>query len=260
MIPALALGFGWLKNNWKLLAILAAVIFLIIAAWTVLGWYHAAQRLEQAQDTVGESVPVEEEQRSQLVSTVTDAGAIQQQLEQERLAAADRERLLQEALRRRDAQIDRLLARQSQERARVDALREEELQPEIVMRLGLRRPEDSNPNFYAHELKALAQCVNQYPLCQERLAERDSQVQELRQQMHEVKTQVSAIAGKLEQEERKTQAYQTYSLQLLGHYREAVNAIGLKKRSGKCLFLWKCGERKLPVPRPEELQAEAPKD
>lgn len=243
----------------KLYGAIAGVLIILAIIGTVIGWRLKAARLEKAQDVVGESVPKEEGERRTLTDTLSDADKIQAAREEERAFWHERDIQQQEALRRRDVQIQQLLSRQQQEQSRVAALRDEELEPEIKARLGLRRPDDvARSGFLPAELQALAQCVNQYPLCRERLAEQERKTQELDGRVEAMEGQLTALSASFEQERRKTEAFRTYSLQLLGHYREAVNAIGLKKRGGKCLFLWKCGERKLPVPKPEELAAQAP--
>lgn len=156
-------------------------------------------------------------------------------------------------------QVENLSRERESARREVDALPEEQLHGRITQGLGLRRADDAYPGFYAPELRALALCVGELPLCQRQTAKLSEQVGILEQRVSAVEQEAAAIREQLEATKGMVRAWEGYTKGVvLPSYQRAVDAIGLRKRSPKCLWLWKCADKKLPVPRPEELAAQAP--
>lgn len=109
------------------------------------------------------------------------------------------------------------------------------------------------------ELRSIAHCVTEYPLCRQENEKLREKVDALEDRVGAVEQKAEAIREQLDATQSMVQAWEGFTMGVvLPSYQRAVDAIGLKKRSPKCLWIWKCADKKLPVPRPDELRQQAP--
>lgn len=247
------ISLTWLKGNWKMLAIVGGLVFLVIAGWVILGWRADAERLKKVRE---EAEQVEKQRKA-------DEALLRQQLEAEQGIRLEAERRENEAraqaqqmaalAQQLGAQVGALGARQTAVRREVEGLPAAELERRIQTDLGLRRVDDARPGFYPEELRGLAHCTSEYPLCQQKTGLLEQRLTALEGQLQAQGAQIAALGDQVASEKRSRVAWEQGYTNLKGHYVTLYNSIGVKKRSLKCLGLWKCGTRTLPTPNPAEL-------
>lgn len=259
MIPVFAVGaVSWMKGNWKLLAILAALVFLVIAAWAVLGWYRAAQKLKEVQETAEQVEKARQASEADMKAQLAAEADKRIEAEGRELAAQQQAWQMAELARQFGAQAAALAGRQAEIRREIAALQTpQELEVRIKRDLGLRHPDDLNrPGFLKDELAAMAQAVSEYPVAMQRLDELEKKVGALDRQLAAQGEELQAVRDQLASERRSRAALEQGYTELKGHYVTLYNSIGVRKRSPRCLWLWKCADNKLPTPKPEDLAIE----
>lgn len=179
------------------------------------------------------------------------AQASQQEIELQRQAAqADaREKVAAANLRAAAAEAQaaeyalkaqRLSGQLDAARRTVDALPDSAIHGHIVGALGLRPQGDPTPGYSPAEEREIARRVDAAPLLKEQTDALAAQVSKLSDQVHAV---IEANAAR-----------EAYTVRLEGWYTQLYNLHPPKARAGKCLWLWRCGENRLPVPAPKDIK------
>jgi hypothetical protein len=148
------------------------------------------------------------------------------------------------------AQFALLAGQRQAAAAQTASLTDTQLHPATVQQLGLRAPNDPNACYNFAEERAIHDAVTQYPLCDRQVKTAVAE----REAAEAGKATVEAQVRELRSRQGELTAYQA---KLEGWYRELYNLHPPKYRSAKCVWIWKCGKRKLAVPPPNELKAEA---
>lgn len=189
-----------------------------------------------------------------------------QQIEEFRKAAdAEFERLSAEVAREREeARAQRLaserrdsvlvqtigsLANQRQSSlTAVGAIPDADLHARVVQSLALRSPSETSVScFTPREERKILETLTDYPACQKQTQLQTEQIAEIRTQVASLRDEVKAVEQQAQAERQLRQRYAEF-------YATAYNLLRQKKRSWKCLGLWRCGkEPTLPVPSPDTL-------
>lgn len=167
----------------------------------------------------------------------------------------------EDAMRLVDRATERLANIQTERtaaHARVDSLPDNLLTPHIWRAIGIRRPEDPSPGFYPDELRYLARCTTDWPLCQQQAQALQEKAGLREGQIKALGEQVEAIIDRAQATADKVDAFVDYTVKLERYYVQAYNALPRRSRSAKCLFLWKCRDKSLPVPTPADVAALRP--
>lgn len=164
------------------------------------------------------------------------------------IAAAQERTRMSEA---RESNLVKTLASLSQSRAqsaeRVNSLPDTALHSAIVSALGVRDATESPSCFTFREERKILETLTDYPACQK-------QTQLQTEQIAEIRTQVASLRDEVKAVEQQAQAEKQLRTRYAEFYATAYNLLRQKKRSGKCLFLWKCGkEPTLNIPAPDNL-------
>jgi hypothetical protein len=158
------------------------------------------------------------------------------------------------ALQRAEANartLESLAKQRNESNQAVSRIEDSALHQYIVDSLKLRAPDDRTLSFTFREERELARIVTDYPLAQKT-------VETLGQQATELKNQSSALREAVAASERRVEAEVQYNAKLLGYYSQLYNAFPRRKRSWKCMGLWRCGsEKKLSFPLPQDLPKQA---
>ncbi len=178
-----------------------------------------------------------------------------------RLREAEAVKRFEDAMRLVDRATERLANIQTERtaaHARIDSLPDNLLTPHIWRAIGIRRPEDPSPGFYPDELRYLARCTTDWPLCQQQAQALQEKVGGLEGEIKALGEQVQAVTDRAQATADKVDAFVEYTVKLERYYVQAYNALPRKKRAAKCLFLWKCNDKSLPVPTPADVAALRP--
>ena len=178
-----------------------------------------------------------------------------------RTREAEAVKRFEDALRLVDRATERLANIQTErtaEHARVDALPDNLLTPHIWRAIGIRRADDPTSGFYPDELRYLARCTTDWPLCQQQAEALQEKVAGLDGEVKALSDQVRAVTDRAEATAAKVEAFTDYTINLERYYVDAYNALPRRARSPKCLWIWKCRDKSLPVPSPAEVEALRP--
>lgn len=233
----------WLMNPWT--RRIGAVAAIGIALW----WYGARQRAQgraEGQQQAGAEWSQELEK-----ARAADRAETEKQLQrwesvyQEAQARAAAAESLGRELARAVASIQQ---QRTQAVHTVSALPDSGLRPYIIQTLGLRAVGDDTPGFIPSEERAIAKCVADQPLCAKQVETQREQIAKLEEGQAAQQDQIAAL-------NQKYDALADYSTRLEATYTAIWNAWPRKRRSPKCLWIWKCGKGpKIPTPDPETLK------
>lgn len=149
------------------------------------------------------------------------------------------------ALTQTNAQLEAL-------RAEVKSLKDGDLHAYNVQKIGLRKDGEANSCYTGAEERAISDAVVAAPLLNQKVSQIEADMQEVRGQVGAAKAEIAGL-------NQKVTALATYTNELEKDYTTLYNLNPPKRRSPKCLWLWKCGKKRLPVPDPKELLAARPK-
>lgn len=135
---------------------------------------------------------------------------------------------------------------------KVNAVPDSGLHQATVDQLGIRAKNDPTPGYYPAEERALLTCAIDRPLCQKQNDALAKQVDSHTEAINELRAQVAA-------NEAKYSALATWTGQLEGHYAAAVNLFPPKVRGLRCVYLYACKKKLVPVPKLEDLERSKPK-
>ena len=236
MIPLLPL----LTSKWGL-RISAGVLVL-----TALFFWGRAQK--NAGKEEGKQEAAQETKESLEQMRQADRAQTQQQLEGLRELIDQYKEAFNESQQRQAqlAQANALLSQQRQTVAEgVTKLPDSELHSYIVQQLGLRPVGDRAQGYSFAEERELAKCVSDRPLCIQ-------QVEKQRQQIAELQEGQRTQGEQLKAQQQRFDVLVGYTDRVEGYYTTLWNLFPKKKRSAKCLWLFRCGKEK-PLPTPEPI-------
>jgi hypothetical protein len=118
-------------------------------------------------------------------------------------------------------------------KTQVSQLPDSELRSDIIHKLSVRAANDMTACYLPSEERVLDNAITQYPLCVQGKAVLTEQVTT---KEHEVQDQVVMASSK----QATIDALQVYITQLEKDYKVLYDQHPPKKRSIKCLFIWKC--------------------
>lgn len=255
----ISLGALAALRGWRLYAAIGAGVVLLVLVWKVYGWKRDAERLADARAAAEQVEMQRKASEAQMQHELTAEKEIRLEAEQREAQARAQAREFASLAQHLGQQAAQLATRQQQVQTEINALSTPaEFELRIKQDLALRRPEDmARPGFVVDELKLIAQAVADRPIILERLEKVEGRTVALAGQVDAQKGELKAVQEQLASEKRARASLERGYGELTGYYVTLYNSIGVKKRSGKCLYLWKCGEKKLPTPAPAEL-AEGP--
>lgn len=216
-------------SGWRLWAALGILLLLVAVGWKILDWRAKAQKLDEVRQ---DAQKIEEQHKADEARMLMDLAAERTRTQQ----FSD----LAQAL---GLQLATARAVRQQTREEVAALPPDQLERRIQSDLKVRRPEDSTAAFYPEELREIAHAVSEYPLALAELKKMDERL--------------AAVEHKCGSQQKQIEILEQGYTTLKGHYVTLYNSIGVKKRTPKCLWLWKCGTRTLPTPAPEDLEVKS---
>ena len=143
--------------------------------------------------------------------------------------------------------------------ATVARVTDNNLEREIIRILGLRHPDAVGvAGLVPTEQRTILSVLTDYPILKEENGEMKQKVSALGEQVGAMNDRIDAMEIRQGATEEQRDLWKAYGGRMDTHYRDAVNAIGRRKRSAKCLYLWKCTDKTLTIPTPEELQKYKP--
>ena len=231
---------GLLTSKWGL-RISAGVLVL-----TALFFWGRAQK--NAGKEEGKQEAAQETKESLEQMRQADRAQTQQQLEGLRELIDQYKEAFNESQQRQAqlAQANALLSQQRQTvQEGVTKLPDSELHSYIVQQLGLRPVGDRAQGYSFAEERELAKCVSDRPLCIQ-------QVEKQRQQIAELQEGQRAQGQEIKAQQQRFDLLGAYTDRLQGYYVTLYNLYPKKKRSAKCLWLFRCGKEK-PLPTPEPI-------
>lgn len=182
------------------------------------------------------------------VRTAEDAAAIAQASSVRQVEAEGR-------ARETDARIRNLERSRTKAAEQVSRVTDEDLEDQIKRTLGMRNEDTmAVPGLFLTEQRTILSVLVDYPIVKDENAELTDKVAALGEQIGAMDDRIGAMETMHRAVEEQRDLWQRYGDRMDIHYRDAVNAIGRRKRSAKCLYLWKCTDKKIGVPTPEELQ------
>lgn len=200
----------------------------------------AAQKEEMVADA---KVQMEEVRKAaeaefQRISTASEAAIQEARLS--RQASENREKVLVSSLAN-------LAQQRTQIQQSVSQVPDSALRDSIVRNLGIRTESDNTTYYLPSEERRILEILTDYPLARKETAALSQQVLEVKAGLQALKDELAATAKQAEAERALRQTYSQV-------YTQAFNLLRQKKRSPKCLFLWKCGkEPLLSLPSPDSL-------
>lgn len=178
--------------------------------------------------------------------------------EYQRLTTLNQEAVAQAQQLNREAQAREaklLNSLQSLSRERSDNLQALQRVPDsglhqaVVSTLGIRHVSDTASCYTPAEERKILEAVTDYPPCQKQTQLQSEQIAEIRTQVASLRDEVKAVEQQAQAEKQLRQRYAEF-------YTTAYNLLRQKKRSGKCLWMFKCGkEPVLSIPKPDLIAA-----
>ncbi len=115
-------------------------------------------------------------------------------------------------------------------------------------------PQETSPILMPIELRAADVIVTDYPLLKKENEQEIAKSAGLADEVTGLEGEVAAIGDERD-------AAFGWADELLKAFRIAYNAVPTRRRAPACLWIWNCGAgRKLPIPKPDELLANRPKE
>lgn len=213
-------------NKWVRYGVLAFVVFGL--CMSIRSYYIHKGKTEGIQQGHTEAATEAEQARKQdkadmeakFASLAADIASARQESERWRQVAAQK-----------DAVILSLAAQRNSAATQVAGMTEEQVAA-LIQKYSPRQ---------------VAECVTQYPLCQQQVAAQSEKIDALSNQLAEDKRADLAVADQL------NTALQNYN-SLERAYTNLYNAQAPRVRSWKCLGLWRCQKKTIPFPDPVTLK------
>lgn len=221
------------------------VLEIAIVAGLVFGAYKWAERRgRDAQKESDAQQQAQEIEKSRQASEKATEAMVNQAKASE--AAADaRAQAAQQQFASLAALLQGLAAKEQAGKEQVSKLADSELHGDIVHKLGVRPAGDSTACYLPAEERAIDDAVTQYPLCQQDKTALSGQVDAKGKEIQAANDVAAA-------RQQAVDAQQKYIAQLEDDYKRLWELHPPLYRSGKCVWLWKCGKRqtaiKLPAP------------
>lgn len=237
----------FLGNKWAKLGIevaLVAALALGIRAYFLAEGKRAGHD-EAAQSQQQEMEKARQQDRKDMQAVVDKANGALADAEKQHQAA-------DEALQKLAGILGDLAKQRTVGESKVAAIADSDLHGYVVGALNLRATGDKSSGYLPVEERALAGCVTQYPLCQKQLQAEEEKIF-AEQKNTAASDQVSA--ARLD----AIKAKDAYLAQLEAKFAELYNLHPPKYRAARCLWLWKCGARKVSAPNPSAPSVSAPR-
>lgn len=242
----------WLLNKWVLRAAGAALIILAILGY---GAWKRRQGVQEGKIT-GKAEQLEEdavtlqEARRQMQAELSQWQAMAQEAQ----VRAERFRAQAEIFRE---EKERLQLESQRARATIMDLPAEQLFSHITAKLALRHPADTRESFLEPELRELAVCLEERPICEKTVKAVEGELNSLQQVVNAHGDQITALNGQLT-------AWRHYTVDVLEPF--ARKSYELAQRSRRRPWLLKAitfglvKDRKLDLPPLEKIQEERPNE
>lgn len=225
-------------RHWRGFAAGFVIISLLVGVWV-----YGNHRFNQGK-TVGKTEQTEQDTQI-FKAAIAQRDALLQQSNAELLAANAR---AEQFARTSAALADKLTSIKLQaDKATADVARlsDSQLFSDVRGRVGQVNPSDTQP-FTAGELRTIDTAVTLNPLLTQ-------QVGNLTETVKAKDGQIDALIKAGESIKQQRDAWQQYSATVDQLYVRAYNSLEHRKRAGKCLWLWKCLDRKLNFPIPTSI-------
>lgn len=234
MIPLLPL----LTSKWGIRIGAGVLVLVALFAWGQMKKREGKEegKQEQQQESATELHALREQDRLQTEKQVEQLQAMIESYK----AAYERSTAREGALA---AAVSTLASQRQSVVESVNRMPDSAIHGYIVQQLNLRPQGDTTAGYLPAEERELARCVADRPLCQEQVKKQEAQIAELREGQRAQQQQIDAQG-------QKYSVLEAGYNRLQGYYTTLANLYPRKKRSGKCIWLWKCGEQKLPTPEP----------
>jgi hypothetical protein len=198
-------------------------------------------------------------EKAQLLNRLDAAIQTTEQAGQMIQEATFREAQANARARETDIRLSNLERSRAQAAARVARVSDDNLEIEIKRTLGLRHENAlAVPGYSKTEQRVILNVVTDYPIILKKNEEFKGKVDALGEQVGAMNDRIDAMETRQRGTEEQRDLWKSYGARMDVHYRDAVNAVGRRKRSSKCLWLWKCTDKTLTIPTPEELQKYRP--
>jgi hypothetical protein len=233
MITALV---PFLGNKWAKLGIEAALVGALVLGIRA---YFLAEGKRNGRDEAAQSQQQDLERARQ-----QDRRDMQSVIDKTNGTLADAEkqhRAADEALQRLAGILGDLARQRRAGESKVAAIADSDLHGYVLGALNLRAIGDKSPGYLPVEERALAGCVTQYPLCQKQV-----ETEKEKLALEQKNTAASDQVGTARLEAIK--AKDAYIGQLEAKFAALYNLHPPKFRSPRCLWLWRCGTRKVSGP------------
>jgi small-conductance mechanosensitive channel len=229
-------------KHWK-----GALIGLAIAGALFAVWRYGASRYH-AGEQAGKSAQADED--TQLYkSSISQRDALLAQAQADLAGSQARESQYAQTAKTLAAQLGQVNAQSAAASARVQQLPDTALFGDIREQLHQLSPNDPQPFTYG-ELRVIDNDVTQLPL-------RDTAIAKLTDTVKADEGQIAAAADSFKAMTAERDAWQGFGTQVEQLYIRAYNALDRRKRSARCLWVWKCTDKKLSFPAPTTLRKPA---
>lgn len=219
-------------------------VAVLLAGWWVYRSGKEAGKDEQKQESVAET-----KQQIETLRRNAEAEFQKVSTEAQQAIASARESLRVAESRERGLALalNTLSQSRSESLQSVRQVEDGKLHGAIVQSLALRSPSENTSCFTPSEERKILETLVDYPACQQ-------QTQLQTEQIAEIRNQVTALRGEVKAVEQQAQAEKQLRTRYAEFYTTAYNLLRQKKRSPKCLWLFRCGkEPVLSVPAPENI-------
>lgn len=259
--------FAFSKKGMRIMAIAGVALALLLA----LRWYGAKKVEEgrdkerdvmsdQIEDSLRQQQEVFEERWAQSEEKFDKMGGLLKKAERRELEADRRASQFASLAQSATAAINGIQLQRDQARSKIDSLTPDQYQPAIVAELGMRRADDANPSYYQEEEKEILVRVTDNPKLRSQLEETNTRVDALVGQVAELQVKGSAseekfdaLAGQLAARVEQLAASLQWGDANADAYTKVWNMLGKKKRSARCLYVWKCAPKRIDAPAPSQL-------
>lgn len=220
------------------------LVALALIVWFVIREHYvregeAKATVQAQQEQLKQQTQAWQEERKSLLDGLAQATSAIQAASQAIAASQARERAIQ-------GELASLAGRQKEADNSLAKVPDSELHSRIVQQLAVRPPADATPGYLPNEERAIAQCLSNEPICEDRGTLLNKQIAELELQTHSTGEKYDALLTNY-------QAVLGYTGKLEAHYAQLYNSFAAKKRDPKCLWLWHCQKQTIPTPNPKDL-------
>jgi hypothetical protein len=211
---------------------------ILIVAGLVFGAYKWAERrgrdAQKSDDQQQQSTAIEKSRQEAQAAK----DKVVDQAQASAVAAQQREQAAEDRFKALASTLQAIAGRQKAGSAHVSGLQDSELHSDVVSQLKLRSPADATSCYTAKEERAIDDAVTQYPLCKD-------QARTLGDQLAASQQQTAAAGDKAAALQQALDGRVAYEKVLEADYKQLFEQHPPRYRAARCLWVWKCGKRKV---------------